>query len=65
LFPTRQTLYPGDWSTGMITTGLAPGQRFDLHISWVQGEATRQGVVEGLRCAENPSSDSPTSREAP
>ncbi len=51
LFPTVQTLQPGDWNMGMITIGLPPGESFDLEAVWRQGREPRRVRFEGMRCA--------------
>lgn len=51
ILPDDQTFEPGDWSQGFTTIALPPGSTFDLVYSWrYQGE-TREGKLEGLRCA--------------
>lgn len=51
LFPTEQGFEPGDYNWGMISFGLSPGSRFDLHLQWRLGDAKREGAIQGIVCA--------------
>jgi len=48
--PTRQTLARGDTVLGMSAVPLPPGSRFDLLLNWAASGASRNAVVEGIRC---------------
>ncbi|MHB8453565.1 MAG: hypothetical protein ACYDDO_02465 [Acidiferrobacterales bacterium] len=56
MLPTIQSLRPGDWMQGMITTNLNPGQRFDLHVRWTENGKTKQAWLRDVVCAP-PSSE--------
>lgn len=51
LFPPEQQFATNDYNWGMITFGLAPGTKFDLEITWRQGEEKRAKRFEGMECA--------------
>ena len=51
-FPPEQSYRPGgDWNQGMLTTGLAGGQAFDLVALWDVGGETFQARLSEVRCA--------------
>jgi len=51
-FPSEHAYQPGgDWNQGMLSTGLQPGEQFDLIASWhVDGQAI-EGELKNVRCA--------------
>jgi len=53
LFPTQQHFKPGDYNWGMISVGLPPGARFDLHLHWVEAGAPQSASIPDIRCAED------------
>lgn len=51
LFPVEQTFGPGDYNWGLLTFGLPPGTRFDLHLRWKRDGEDQQAVLTDLVCA--------------
>lgn len=52
-FPTEQSYEPGgDWNQGMLTTGLAAGDRFDLVVRWDVAGVQHEGVVKDVVCSD-------------
>jgi len=49
--PTEHVYEPGDWNMGMLSMGLKPGERFDLHFRWQVNEHKQSGVLTNVRCA--------------
>jgi len=58
LYPTEQTYQPGDYNWGMSTTGLVPGSKFDLKVTWHQYDSIRSAVIKDMRCAPDMDMDS-------
>jgi hypothetical protein len=54
-FPDTQTFAPGDWNQGMTTYELPRGARFDLTFKWRAGDKAYSGMLEQVRCANEPS----------
>ncbi len=52
LFPTEQNYGPMDYNWGMLTFGLAPGERFDLVLRWEYGDREQEMTLKGLQCAQ-------------
>ncbi len=52
LFPTEQNYGPTDYNWGMLTFGLAPGERFDLVLRWEYGDKEQEMTLKGLQCAQ-------------
>ena len=52
-FPSEHAYQPGgDWNQGMLSTGLPPGETFDLTVQWeVDGKPFR-GELRNVRCAD-------------
>lgn len=51
-FPPSQSYQPGgDWNQGMLTTGLGPGERFDIVARWRVEGRDYEAVLEGVSCA--------------
>jgi len=53
LFPSQQTFQPGDWSMGMVTLGLTPGERFDLTAHWLADNQPRSLQLSNMHCASD------------
>ncbi|HEC20040.1 MAG TPA: hypothetical protein ENI97_11935 [Gammaproteobacteria bacterium] len=51
LLPSRHRLLAGDYNWGMITFGLKPGARFDLHIVWQKDGETKTATIPAMQCA--------------
>lgn len=52
-FPPEQEYQPGgDWNQGMLSTGLAPGARFDLTAHWDVAGAPYQATLHEVTCAK-------------
>ena len=49
--PTEHVYEVGDWNMGMLSMGVKPGGRFDLHFRWKIGEGEQSGVMTSIRCA--------------
>ena len=50
-FPSEQTFEPGgDYNWGMISFGLKPGEKFDLHVFWKVGEQLNNEWIRGVEC---------------
>jgi len=55
LYPTEQTYQPGDYNWGMSTTGLPPGSKFDLEVTWHQYDSVHSALIRDMRCAPDDS----------
>ncbi len=55
-FPTEQTFEPGgDFNWGMISVGLKPNKKFDLHIFWKQNNKPYDSWIRNMQCPpDNP-----------
>jgi hypothetical protein len=51
MFPTHQEYLPGDYNWGLTAYGIPPGSRFDLVVTWQQGETQRSGEIRDIVCA--------------
>jgi hypothetical protein len=50
-FPSEQTFEPGgDYNWGMISFGLKPGEKFDLHVFWKVDEQLNDEWIRGMEC---------------
>ena len=50
-FPPEQEYAQGEWNQGMLSTGLSPGDRFDLIARWTVAGKVYEGKLENVRCA--------------
>ncbi len=50
LLPSVMQLGPADWLQGMVSTGLAPGQRFNLDVYWWYSGVPEHASMRALRC---------------
>lgn len=53
LLPTQQQYSPGDYNWGMTLYGHAPGARFDLAVSWRQGNKAHRYTFKNIECARD------------
>ena len=51
MFPTQQEYLPGDYNWGLTAYGIPPGSRFDLAVTWQEGEVQRRGEIKDIMCA--------------
>ena len=51
MFPTQQEYLPGDYNWGLTAYGVPPGSRFDLAVTWKEGEVQRRGEIKDIMCA--------------
>jgi hypothetical protein len=51
MFPTQQTYLPGDYNWGLTAFGIPPGTRFDLDVTWKEGDLQQSGHIPGIVCA--------------
>jgi hypothetical protein len=51
MFPTNQEYLPGDYNWGLTAYGIPPGSRFDLVVTWQEGETQRSGEIRDIVCA--------------
>lgn len=50
-FPTTQSFDPGgDFNWGMISIGPKPGAKFDLQLSWKQGDTQHSTWIKQMEC---------------
>jgi hypothetical protein len=50
-FPPEQEYAVGEWNQGMLTTGLAPGSKFNLIARWSVAGKSFEGTLENVVCA--------------
>jgi len=51
MFPTQQDYLPGDYNWGLTAYGIAPGEQFDLEVSWQQGDQSYHDTIRDIVCA--------------
>jgi hypothetical protein len=51
MFPTRQEYLAGDYNWGLTAYGIAPGEQFDLEVSWRAGDERHSAMISGIVCA--------------
>ena len=53
-FPSQQTFQPGgDYNWGMISFGLKPGEKFDLHVFWKADDQLGNEWIRGMECPKD------------
>ena len=51
MFPTRQSYRPTDYNWGLTAFGIAPGETFDLDVSWKEDGRPFTARFNGIVCA--------------
>jgi len=54
MFPTKQSFeLAGDYGWGMVSFGLPPGAKFDLHIFWQMNGQIKDTWINNLECVQD------------